>query len=153
MEEFIKEFMTEHLFKSSVGIGVAYAGVLIAMGIDLIFGVKKAKELKIDRTSTGFKMTTTKAQKYFSPMLCLTVIDVILSVHLSVPVFTILWACYCVFCEYRSVMEKSWKKAELRDAARTMNIIIKNKEDIAQALIDILKEKEASVEKNVQDHE
>ena len=55
MEELFNEFVNEHLFKLSVGVGVAYAGVLIAMGIDFVFGVKKAKQLKIDRTSTGFK--------------------------------------------------------------------------------------------------
>ena len=85
MEELFNEFVNEHLFKLSVGVGVAYAGVLIAMGIDFVFGVKKARQLKIDRTSTGFKMTATKAQKYFSPMLCLTVVDVITSVYIPVP--------------------------------------------------------------------
>ena len=134
MEELFNEFVNEHLFKLSVGVGVAYAGVLIAMGIDFVFGVKKARQLKIDRTSTGFKMTATKAQKYFSPMLCLT--------YIPVPAFTLLWACYCSFCEFRSVTEKSWKKKELRDAANTMKVIIENKDDFAKVLAEILKEKE-----------
>lgn len=140
MNDLVTNFLNEHLYKLVVGIGLAYAGVLIAMAVDLIFGVKKAKELRIDRTSTGYKMTASKAQKYFSPMLCLTVIDVMLSIHVHIPVFTILWACYCVFCEYRSVMEKSWEKAELREAARTMNVIIKNKEDFAKVITELLKE-------------
>ena len=38
MEELFNEFVNEHLFKLSVGVGVAYAGVLIAMGIDFVFG-------------------------------------------------------------------------------------------------------------------
>ena len=126
MEELFNEFVNEHLFKLSVGVGVAYAGVLIAMGIDFVFGVKKARQLKIDRTSTGFKMTATKAQKYFSPMLCLTVVDVITSVYIRVPPKT----------------EKSWKKKELRDAANTMKVIIENKDDFAKVLAEILKEKE-----------
>ena len=46
MEELFNEFVNEHLFKLSVGVGVAYAGVLIAMGIDFVFGVKKARQLK-----------------------------------------------------------------------------------------------------------
>ncbi|WP_279191313.1 hypothetical protein [Butyricimonas virosa] len=142
MEELFNEFVNEHLFKLSVGVGVAYAGVLIAMGIDFVFGIKKARELKIDRTSTGFKMTATKAQKYFSPMLCLTVVDAITSVYVPVPAFTLLWACYCCFCEFRSVTEKSWKKKELRDAANTMKVIIENKDDFAKVLAEILKEKE-----------
>ena len=140
MEELFNEFVNEHLFKLSVGVGVADAGVLIAMGIDFVFGVKKARQLKIDRTSTGFKMTATKAQKYFSPMLCLTVVDVITSVYIPVPAFTLLWACYCCFCEFRSVTEKSWKKKELRDAANTMKVIIENKEELAKVLLELLKE-------------
>ena len=141
MEELFNEFINEHLYKLVVGIGLAYAGVLVAMGIDLVFGVKKAKELKIDTTSTGFKMTATKAQKYFSPMLCLTVVDVITSVYIPVPAFTLLWACYCCFCEFRSVTEKSWKKKELRDAANTMKVIIENNEDFAKVLSELLKER------------
>ena len=131
MEELFNEFVNEHLFKLSVGVGVAYAGVLIAMGIDFVFGVKKARQLKIDRTSTGFKMTATKA-----------VVDVITSVYIPVPAFTLLWACYCSFCEFRSVTEKSWKKKELRDAANTMKVIIENKDDFAKVLAEILNEKE-----------
>ena len=37
MEELFNEFVNEHLFKLSVGVGVSYAGVLIAMGIDFVF--------------------------------------------------------------------------------------------------------------------
>lgn len=140
MEELIDEFLREHLFKLSLGVGVAYAGVLIAMGIDFVFGVKKARELEIDTTSTGFKMTATKAQKYFSPMLCLTVVDMITAVYIPVPAFTLLWACYCCFCEFKSVTEKSWKKKELRDAANTMKVVIENKDDFAKVLAELLKD-------------
>ena len=57
-----------------------------------------------------------------------------------------LWAVYCVFCEFKSVREKSWEKAELRKAEKTMSIIIENKDDIArlaaQILFETQKEKE-----------
>lgn len=46
MEELFNEFVNEHLFKLSVGVGVAYAGVLIAMGIDFVFGVKKGQAIE-----------------------------------------------------------------------------------------------------------
>ena len=62
------------------------------------------------------------------------------------PVFAMLWAVYCVFCEFKSVREKSWEKAELRKAEKTMSIIIENKDDIArlaaQILFETQKEKE-----------
>ena len=53
-----------------------------------------------------------------------------------------LWAAYCVFCEFKSVREKSWEKAELRKAEKTMSIIIENKDDIARLAAQILFETE-----------
>lgn len=138
MEKLLEEFLNTHLYKLIIGIGLAYAGVLLSMGIDLIYGVKKAKELKIVRTSTGYKKTAAKAQKYLSPMLCLTIVDIMLSVCIPLPVFTLLWAAYCAFCEFKSIREKSWQKAELREAANTMNVVIKNKDDIAKIVAELL---------------
>ena len=100
MEEIIKDFL-EHLYRTSIYIGLEYAGVFLAMGVDLIFGIKKAKEQNIDRTSTALKKTATKGQKYFSPMLCLTIIDVMTCMHVPLPVFTLFWAGYCVWCEFK----------------------------------------------------
>lgn len=138
MEKLVEEFLNDHLYKQILGVGLAYAGLLLAMAIDLVYGVKKAKELKIARTSTGYKKTATKAQKYLSPMLCLTIVDVMLSICIPLPLFTILWASYCVFCEFKSIREKSWQKAELREAAKTMNVVIKNKDDIAKIVAELL---------------
>lgn len=138
MEKLVEEFLNDHLYKQILGVGLAYAGLLLVMAIDLVYGVKKAKELKIARTSTGYKKTATKAQKYLSPMLCLTIVDVMLSICIPLPLFTILWASYCVFCEFKSIREKSWQKAELREAAKTMNVVIKNKDDIAKIVAELL---------------
>ena len=110
------------------------------MGVDLIFGIKKAKEQNIDRTSTALKKTATKGQKYFSPMLCLTIIDVMTCMHVPLPVFTLFWAGYCVWCEFKSVREKSWKKAEILEAAKTMNVVIKNKDDLAKMMVELMTE-------------
>lgn len=147
MKELLDEFINSHLYKLSVGIGLAYGGVLLSMALDLIFGLRKAWKLGEVTTSTGLKKTADKARKYFSPMLSLTIIDVMLSIHLSVPIFTILWAVYCAFCEFKSITEKSWQKAELREAAKTMNVIIKNKEDIAKILVELLNENKKEEEK------
>ena len=139
MEEIIKDFL-EHLYRPSIYIGLEYAGVFLAMGVDLIFGIKKAKEQNIDRTSTALKKTATKGQKYFSPMLCLTIIDVMTCMHVPLPVFTLFWAGYCVWCEFKSVREKSWKKAEILEAAKTMNVVIKNKDDLAKMMVELMTE-------------
>lgn len=150
MEEIIKDFL-EHLYRVSIYIGLEYAGVFMAMGIDLIFGIKKAKAQKIDRTSTALKKTATKGQKYFSPMLCLTLIDVMTCMHVPVPIFTLGWAAYCVWCEFLSVREKSWQKAEMLEAAKTMNVVIKNKDDLAKMVVELMtetKDKDKEGERN-----
>lgn len=138
MIELINEFLNNHLYKQVIGIGLAYGGLILAMGIDLVYGVKKAKELKIARTSTGYKKTAAKAQKYLSPMLCLTIVDIMLSICIAFPAFTLIWSAYCVFFEFKSIREKSWQKAELREAGNTLYVIIKNKDDIGKVIADIL---------------
>ena len=120
--------------------------IIIAMGIDFISGIQKAKQRGELRTSKKYKMTATKAKKYFNPFLTLVMIDLICCIVIPFPVFAMLWAAYCVFCEFKSVREKSWEKAELRKAEKTMSIIIENKDDIArlaaQILFETQKEKE-----------
>ena len=49
-----------------------------------------------------------------------------------------IWTGYCIFCEFKSVREKSWEKAELRKAEKTMSVIIENKDDIAKIMSQIL---------------
>ena len=76
-------------------------------------------------------MTTEKAAKYFLPMLCLTCVDIMTSVILPAPFFTMLMGGFNIFCEWKSVMESTHDKQEMRDAANTFNVIVKNKDDIA----------------------
>ena len=110
------------------------------MGVDLFFGIKKAKENGLATTSTGFKKTCDKARKYFSPFMVTVCIDLIACTVLPFPVFSMIWAGYCVFCEFVSVREKSWQKAEIRKQDRTMQVILENKDEIAKAVVEIMKE-------------
>ena len=64
-------------------------------------------------------------------MLCLTCVDVMTSVILPAPFFTMLMGGFNIFCEWKSVMESTHDKQEMRDAANTLNVIVKNKDDIA----------------------
>ncbi|MBR5639423.1 MAG: hypothetical protein IKW83_06620 [Muribaculaceae bacterium] len=75
-------------------------------------------------------MTTEKAAKYFLPMLCLTCVDIMTSVILPAPFFTMLMGGFNIFCEWKSVMESTHDKQEMREAANTLNVIVKNKDDI-----------------------
>lgn len=108
------------------------------MLVDLIFGVKKARLLGQAATSTGYKKTCEKGKKYFTPFAVLMCIDLISSVILPAPFFSMIWSAYCLFCEFKSVREKSWTKAELRKAERTMSIVIENKEDIAKLVAQLV---------------
>jgi hypothetical protein len=119
------------------------AAMLVAMVVDLIFGVRKAKRNGEATTSTGLKKTCDKARKYFSPFMATVCIDIIAAcANLQVPIFSMLWAAYCVFCEFTSIREKAWQKAEIRKQERTMKVILENKEDIAKTLIQLLNQEQ-----------
>lgn len=143
MNEAILNYLS-HLYGHVVLIVVATAALIFAMGIDLIFGVRKAKQRGEATTSTGFKKTCEKARKYFSPYLVLICIDLLAAVLLPVPAFSMLWAAWCIFCEFKSVREKAWQKEELRKAEKTMNVIIENKDDIAKLVAAVLFEQQES---------
>lgn len=137
MYEAILNYLT-HLYAHIALIAVTTAALIMAMGIDLIFGIRKAKERGEATTSRGFKKTCDKARKYFSPYLVLVCIDLLAALFLPAPAFSMIWAAYCIYCEFKSVREKSWQKEELRKAEKTMNVVIENKDDIAKLVAAIL---------------
>lgn len=143
MSEVIQTFAVEHLYRFAFIVSLCMAAMLVAMVVDLIFGVRKAKRNGEATTSTGLKKTCDKARKYFSPFMATVCIDIIAAcANLQVPIFSILWAAYCVFCEFISIREKAWQKAEIRKQERTMKVILENKEDIAKTLIQLLNQEQ-----------
>ena len=143
MSEVIQTFAMEHLYRFAFIVSLCMAAMLVAMVVDLIFGVRKAKRNGEATTSTGFKKTCDKARKYFSPFMATVCIDIIAAcANLQVPIFSMLWSAYCVFCEFISIREKAWQKAEIRKQERTMKVILENKEDIAKTLIQLLNQEQ-----------
>lgn len=143
MSEVIQTFAMEHLYRFAFIVSLCMAAMLVAMVVDLIFGVRKAKRNGEATTSTGLKKTCDKARKYFSPFMATVCIDIIAAcANLQVPIFSMLWAAYCVFCEFISIREKAWQKAEIRKQERTMKVILENKEDIAKTLIQLLNQEQ-----------
>lgn len=143
MSEVIQTFAVEHLYRFAFIVSLCMAAMLVAMVVDLIFGLRKAKLNGEATTSTGFKKTCDKARKYFSPFMATVCIDIIAAcANLQVPIFSMLWAAYCVFCEFISIREKAWRKAEIRKQERTMKVILENKEDIAKTLIQLLNQEQ-----------
>jgi len=133
---------TGHLYGHVVLIVATTAALLLAILIDLISGVQKARARGEATTSQGFKKTCEKARKYFGPYIVLICIDLLACVLIPVPAFSMLWAAYCVFCEFKSVREKSWQKEELRKAEKTLSVIIENKDDLAKLVAAVLFEQQ-----------
>lgn len=123
-----------------VMLSATYGAVVVAMAVDFWAGVRRARLSGIARRSRSYKMTCTKAMKYFAPMLVLTCVDIISAAVVNFPGFTMLMGAFNIFCEWKSVMESTRDKEEIRRAASTMSIIIENKDEIARLLARILTE-------------
>ena len=119
-------------------LAATYTCVLVAIAIDFVSGVRKARMAGVKPRSRGYKMTCDKAVKYFLPMLCLSCIDFLASIFFAAPFLTMAMGAFNIFCEWKSVMESIHDKAEIREAAETMRLIIENKDDLARAIADIL---------------
>lgn len=117
---------------------LTYGAVLFAMFIDLITGLRKAKQAGIATTSRLLKKSCDKAIKYFFPMLCLMPVDILASQFLPLPAFTMLMAAFNIYCEWKSVFEKTHTKREIHEAAQTVSVIVKNKDDLAQVFAEVL---------------
>ena len=150
MEFLLETFKNASLHVHAVWLALTYVAVILAMAIDFIAGLRKAKLAGKVTTSRALKMTTEKATKYFLPMLCLSCIDVLTSVVLPAPFFTMLMGAFNIFCEWKSVLESTHDKQELRDAANTFNVIVKNKDDIASIIMQAMQmmEKKKEIEKS-----
>ena len=144
MTEIIHTFLQEHLYRSALVIAICMGALIVSMAVDLFFGIKKARQNGEATTSKGLKKTCDKARKYFSPFMVTVCIDLIACIVMPFPVFSMIWAGYCVFCEFMSVREKSWQKAEIRKQEKTISILLENKDDLAKAFAEVLKkQKEA----------
>ena len=142
MTEIIHTFLQEHLYRSALVIAICMGALIVSMAVDLFFGIKKARQNGEATTSMGLKKTCDKARKYFSPFLVTVCIDLIACIVMPFPVFSMIWAGYCVFCEFMSVREKSWQKAEIRKQEKTISILLENKGDLAKAFAEVLKKQQ-----------
>ena len=142
MTEIIHTFLQEHLYRSALVIAICMGALIVSMAVDLFFGIKKARQNGEATTSKGLKKTCDKARKYFSPFMVTVCIDLIACIVMPFPVFSMIWAGYCVFCEFMSVREKSWQKAEIRKQEKTISILLENKDDLAKAFAKVLKKQQ-----------
>lgn len=113
-------------------VSIAWLAVGLAIGVDLIFGVKKAKSLGECTTSEGFRRTVNKATYYYALMtfgVIFDVFDVVTPIFIpnkiaTIPFFTIIVALGLVLNEAKSVREKAEDKVRRR-SDQTFREVIK----------------------------
>ena len=127
-----------HLKAVLTVLAVLYACVFLSAIIDLFFGVRRAKRLKIIRTSSGYRRTISKLTNYFGLMLMLSIADVVASVVFKMPYFTVAGAVGIVLVEAKSVFENL--KQQEKNIAEVQSMLLKileNKDQI-QAILTLL---------------
>ena len=142
---FIQSIINEdwtHLKALLTVLAILYACIFISVLIDLFFGVKRAKRLKIIRTSFGYRRTITKLTSYFGLMLMLTIADIVTSIVFNMPYFTILGAIGIVIVEGKSVFENlKQEEKNIEAIQKTLLKLLENKEEI-KTLITFLNSQE-----------
>jgi hypothetical protein len=138
---FIPSIMNEdwsHFNALLTVLAVLYACVFASALIDLFFGVRRAKRLKILRTSFGYRRTITKLTGYFGLMIMLSIADIAASVVFEMPYFTVLGAIGIVIVEAKSVFENlKQEEKSIEEVKKVLLKLFENKEGI-QALITFL---------------
>jgi phage-related holin len=127
-----------HLQELLAVVSVLYVCVFVAVVIDLFFGVRRAKQLNIVRTSFGYRRTISKLTNYFGLMLMLSIADIVASVIFKMPYFTVAGAIGIVLVEAKSVFENL--KQQEKSIAEVQSVLLKileNKDEI-QAILSLL---------------
>ncbi len=117
--------------------------VLIAMILDLIFGIQKAISLGEARTSYGLRRTGKKFIEYYSMMILAFTVDVLASIvdSYNLPYITFAIGAYLVITEGLSIREKASEK-ERRKQNKDISMllsILENRGDIFKTITDIAK--------------
>lgn len=117
--------------------------VLIAMSLDLIFGIQKAISIGEARTSYGLRRTGKKFIEYYSMMILAFTVDVLASIidSYNLPYITFAIGAYLVITEGLSIREKASEK-ERRKQNKDIGVllsILENRGDILKTITDIAK--------------
>jgi threonine/homoserine/homoserine lactone efflux protein len=94
---------------------VAWMIVLLSIGIDLYFGIKKSKKKGVYTHSFGLRKTSEKSVQYLAFMFFMLFIDILNPLwayvdFLPLPLLSIFGAIVLVYTEWKSVREKSNEK-------------------------------------------
>lgn len=114
---------------------IAWVIVVLAIGIDLYYGIQKSKKTGIFIHSYGLRRTSSKVVQYLSLMIFALFFDVLnvfwiyFSVY-KIPIATLLGAIVLVYTEWKSVREKTsekFRKAIADNPAEILEFIKDNK--------------------------
>ena len=138
------DFILSNLPKADLVLAL-WLFVLIAVFIDLITGLYKAKSINYLITSDGLKRSANKLVLYYSLMTFGCMID-IASYGLefvSVPYVSILFCIFVLVVEGKSVFERANEKERKRlmNGAKDVTAILASKDEIAKAIHEYIKEK------------
>ena len=131
--------MTKLIINQLIIVLICYVVDVVAIVIDLMAGIKKAKQRGEYRSSTGFRRTIEKATKYFNFLLFGLLFDTLqitvcylLKTQVGsnlphIPFVTILFAIGILIIEVKSVYEKAEDKTkkDIKGAATTAKEVIK----------------------------
>lgn len=132
------------VFKLRIGIILIIWGlVLVAIAVDFVSGFRKAKLRGEARTSSGLRRTVDKVVRYYSLMLIALLFDCIVMFFLNYPIVTFIFAGFLFAVELKSIWEKADKKTKKTELETILEIaeLLKNKEDLLNKVIEIVKEK------------
>lgn len=122
--------LTQDAKRAAIVLAIVWSAVLVAMTIDFVAGVRKAKRAGIARTSYGFRRSVNKFCRYGTALLFALLGDVIMIVGTlyGVPYASVVCAILLCIIEGRSWFEKLEEKERAR--------LIDNLEAATEAVID-----------------
>lgn len=160
---FIPEFLNQDyssIYNKLYILGFVWVIVLIAMMVDLHYGIKKAKNLNEYITSDGIKRSVQKFKDYYSALLYAFLGDILLSIFTYylpfpmsiVPLITIIVALLLTYTEFKSVKEKGSQKVwrQMKNSAEELSAFYKmlQEKQLTDKFFDYVKEKENENENN-----
>lgn len=147
----------ELIMLAALMIGIYYILVFVAVLLDLISGLKKAKQRGEATLSEALRRTSDKLGRYYLPLMGLTVADIaqIVGIWLldtywsySIPIFplcTMVGSIGICAIEIKSILEKADDKAKYIRVGKLSKDLLKNKDSadkIVGIVVDYLKEQE-----------
>lgn len=141
---FIQSYLNEdyHTLKMKLAIvAIMWLLVVIAIGLDLISGWRKAKERGEARTSYGLRRTVTKAVLYYALMLFAFMFDCIGTFFYSDPYITMIAAGFLIFIEAKSILEKAHDKdrRKLNESLGELSIMLEHRDDLIKGVAEVIK--------------